>query len=142
MAEEANPDSERPDPKKSPKARRAVLGLSPDEIGALRVEDLVNNELVLKMLLFRYGEYIDENKSLQSEIESLQAELQIYVAYREGYGQRRTNSRTAASLNLIGTVLVGIGTNLSTPTLTVGGAVTFGAGVIVAFMGLYFSWRD
>jgi len=89
------------------------------------------------MLLHKYDEYIDENRKLEKRVQSLQTELQIYVAYRDGYGQKLANAKTAALLNIIGAVLIGFGVNLSTPIITAGGAVTLGSGVVVSLVAAF-----
>jgi hypothetical protein len=119
-----------------------VLGLPTDAIGDLQVSDLVGNVAALKMLLHKYSDYIEENRDLQGKLAALQTELKIYTAYRDGYGQRRSDSRTAATLSFLGTVLVGFGTNLSTPVFTTGGTVTLGAGAVVSLLAVYFSLRS
>jgi hypothetical protein len=141
MTSNQAPDPNAPSARRLGTSRPAVLGLSTDAIGDLQVSDLINNVPALKMLLHKYAEYIDENAVLHSRIASLQTELQIYVAYRDGYGQRRSDSRTAATLSFIGTVLVGFGINLSTPIFTTPGIVTLVAGIIVSVMAMFFSLR-
>ena len=142
MSDASSTDTRDNEPTKPRSNRPAVLGLSTDSIGDLHPADLIDNMTALKMLLYRYGEYIDENKRLERRVASLETELQIYTSYRDGYGKKKGNSRTSATLNLIGTVLVGFGVNLSTPTITTGGIVTLTGGILVSVFAALLALRD
>jgi hypothetical protein len=122
-------------------SRGAVLGLSTDAIGDVSLDELAGSRPALKMLLHKYGEYIDENRNLQKRIQSLETELQIYVSYRDGYKQKLVNAKVAALLNIVGVVLIGFGVNLNTPLATVGGVVTLGSGVVVSLVAAFIALR-
>lgn len=122
--------------------RAAVLGLSTDKIGDISVEDLRDNLPALKMLLHKYNEYIDENKTLNTKINALQTELQIYVAYRDGYSKQKSNSHLSATLNLFGTVVVGFGVNFSTPEITSAGAILLLTGIVASSMAIILSIKN
>lgn len=134
-----------------------LLGLDPDGIGRVSIEDIVGSAPAVKMLVHQYYElekvaerlrqsnlkYEDElgkrgeNELLRNSVAALEQQLSIYEDFERAYANKKWAARLGAFIQLVSSVAVGIGVNLSTPTASVGGVVLIALGVVIAIVGIY-----
>lgn len=133
------------------------LGLDPDGIGSVSIEDIVGSAPAVKMLVHQYYElekvaerlrqanlkYEEElskrgeNELLRNSVATLEQQLSIYEDFERAYANKKWAARLGAFMQLMSSVAVGIGVNLSTPTASVGGVALVGLGVVIAIVGIY-----
>ncbi|WP_341888813.1 hypothetical protein [Variovorax sp. YR752] len=134
-----------------------ILGLDPDGIGSVSIEDIVGSAPAVKMLVHQYYElekaaerlrlanlkYEEEiskrgeNELLRNSVAALEQQLSIYEDFERAYANKKWAARLGAFMQLVSSVAVGIGVNLSTPTPSVGGVVLIALGVVIAIVGIY-----
>lgn len=136
-----------------------LLGLDPGGIGSVSIEDIVGSVPAVKMLVRQYYElekvadglrrtnlkYEEElskrgeNELLRNSVAALEQQLSIYEDFERAYANKKWAARLGAFMQLVSSVAIGIGVNLSTPTASLGGVMLIALGVVVAAIGIYTS---
>ena len=124
-----------------------LLGLQPDGIGTVSIEELAGNVAAVRMLVRQYFELEEatdqlrktverqegelgkrgENALLRNSVAALEQQLRVYEEYEKAYSNKKWTSRLGSFLQLVSSVAVGVGVNLSTPALTTAGGALLGA---------------
>lgn len=140
-----------------PQSVGKLLGLDPDGIGSVSIEDIVGSPPAVKMLVYQYYELEKvaerlrqanlkfeqelskrgENELLRNSVAALEQQLSIYEDFERAYANKKWAARLGAFMQLVSSVAVGVGVNLSTPTASVGGVVLIALGVVIAIIGIY-----
>jgi hypothetical protein len=139
-----------------------LLGLRSDNIGSVSIEELAGNVPAVRMVVRQYLELEEsngqlrltiqrhegelskggENEQLRNKVAALEQQLNIYEDYAKAYATKKSAARIGAFLQLLSSVAVGVGVNLSTPVLSTGGTSLVVLGMIVATTGIYLASKD
>jgi hypothetical protein len=138
-----------------------LLGLHLDTIGIVSIEEIVGNAAAIRMLvrqnvdleqlagqlratverqevdLNKHG----ENALLRDANAALEQQLRVYEGYQRAYAEKKWAARLGAILQLLSSVAVGVGVNLSTPTISVGGLALIAIGTSIALAGIYVAYK-
>ncbi len=83
-----------------------------------------------------------ENELLRNKVAALEQQLNIYEDFAQAYADKKWAARLGAFMQLVSSIAVGIGVNLSTPTASLGGVVLVALGVVIAAVGIYVASKD
>lgn len=114
---------------KKPKQTGNPLGIDYSSLGKIQASDLTNNPALANAVL-------SYNATLEVQKRQLETEVETLKTYPAHYDKSKLLSRTAAGLNLIGTIFVGISTNLITSGQVLYGVIFGLPGVVLLIIGL------
>jgi len=114
--------------------KTSPIGVDPGDLGAITPKHMTNNEpLAIAVLSY--------NRTLETQKKELETENETLKTYATNYEVSRERSVTTSGLNIIATVLIGIGTNLLTDNDKTGGLVLLISGVIISlFANIYLTF--
>lgn len=120
---------------KSPIEHKDILGLNPDGLANLTVDEVVNNKTAVKMLFHYYKKLSDENMSLKNEKNTLNT-------YVDAYKRAKDNSIISSLLFMLSNLLIAFGVNLLTDKLNNDNAgwLLLISGIISTIAGIYFNF--
>lgn len=116
-------DNEQPNP----------LGIDTTNLGQLKPEDLRNKGTATIVLTYL--------ASCEAEKAQLKTENETLKTYATSYQQSQDRAKIAATLSLLGTILIGIGINLITNDQILYGGIFTCAGVILNSYAIYLVYK-
>lgn len=131
MEKPSKESQERPHESQNPE----LLGLSMNELAGLSVDKLTGNKTAITMVIHYYKQLADENTSLKNDLNTLKS-------YVDGYTNKKTYAQISAVLLVLSNILSGVGINLLTTENNWPGIATLGSGLLLAGVGIYYSFKD
>ncbi len=111
--------------------KTSPIGVDPGDLGAITPKHLTNNEpLAIAVLSY--------NRTLETQKKELETENETLKTYATNYEITRERMVITSSLNIIATVLIGVGTNLLTGSDKTGGIVLLVSGVLISLFANIF----
>jgi hypothetical protein len=83
-----------------------------------------------------------ESTGLRDKNASLEEQLRAYEGYERDLKEKQWAARLGALLQLLSSLAVGVGVNLSTPAPSIGGVSLILVGTSVAVAGIYVAYKD
>lgn len=114
------------------KEQKTILGLSTDELTGLSENDLVNNPIATRMLLHYYNQLVEENTTLNNNVNTLKT-------YQSAYDIKDINSKTGTILLTVGGIFAGFSATILAESISLPGVLLSISTLILILVGIYFS---